>query len=230
MYNVVEQPVWSSRGELAMGSGVDCKLYPGSGEHDPVAEPWELERTLGLDGTSQHLIGVDTGPTKPQFSRDNGLASGENKLDKIRGANTRTSSLSAARLTKGRTFSPASIRQYSRGQADQPDTARTFTGDIKVIEDINSPPLPQTTTRLLEKTALENDISMMMKSRVIRGYGLFNVKLTLQNVSEMLISSFQIGHNVSVIEDKEAYNSVLAGIWDWLRRMQQISVMLSWRY
>ena len=71
---------------------------------------------------------------------------------------------------------------------------------------------------------------MMMKSRVIRGYGLFNVKLTPQNVSEMLISSFQIGHNVSVIEDKEADNSVLASIWDWLRRMQQISIMLSWRY
>lgn len=216
--SVPKQPAWSSRGELALGVGVDFKLYPAFKECGPIPEPWELEQRFRLDDEAPGL-----GPELLQAnsSRDAGSASRtERKRDDILQTNRRTSSLSVARLTKGRAFSPASIRQYSHERTGRLDTVGAPADDDtgKAQNDVFTSHVPKVRKCSPDKTAWEEDISMVIRSRVIRGYGLLNVRLIIKCTIWSLIINSQIGHNVTVVDDQVGDNSTLSGIWDWLRR------------
>lgn len=206
IHDAPKHTIWSSRGDLALGAGTHFRIFPGYCNDKPPPEPWELkgyaEDDVGHVGTTSHQ---DDG-SRPQSHDGNDVrrtARQPRRDDSNSGL--RASSLITAKMSEGRTFSPATIRRYTldtgsplppgreaersgsdsagmpaKGTANVPGVSLNDKRTDKSPRQIRGGSVLGGRIRNFSKSApsiIETDISMIMRSRVLRGYGLFCVSL-----------------------------------------------------
>ena len=178
--------VWSSRGDVALGAGTQYRVFSSYSASEHIPEPWDLEARVEASQEKHQENGIRKAPTVPQQMH----------------VSVRDSSLTATRLNQSRASSAAAIRKYStepstvRGSvmsgspgrpeigqseitAQGSDERRHSQADSDKKERIDlgrsvsrgRKRAPENVTFMIIKT----DISMTIRTRVLEGYGLFNV-------------------------------------------------------
>ena len=180
-----KQPIWSARGDLAIGAGVGLKVIEGY-QNITLADECSSEsadptRSIFKYNDIDKVSRSTSDPTRehPIVRGRSGQPSGH--LLDVEGFPALSQSvaptgLSATRPAKTRTYSPASVRKYRRSQS------RTDT--IPVDEPSNIQRRRTTKLREVRKhdisRVIQEDISMVMRRRVLAGYGLSKVNLMLR--------------------------------------------------
>jgi hypothetical protein len=192
MHDTPKQASWSARGDLAIGTGLGCKVLPGFEDHGAPPQPWDVHieeetTTRGRGKTS----------SVPIFGKGD-----EDGFPALEG-NT-----SPSKAIKARTYSPASFRHYPLEHSvvrSELSMSPSGISDRVVLKPLSgdepkSKGHRQAAENSLSKAkhssrsvpqVVEDDISMMMRRRTIRGYGLASVSRIL--VSEFLNLIFLAG-------------------------------------
>lgn len=189
IYDTPKQPIWSSRGDLAIGAGVGLRIIGGS-QNTILAEEFSPE---GVDQTRSVFKYMDavSRASRSVSTREHSLARGRSgqrpghfspipPLLSIPGVDNLSlpvapTGLSATRPSMTRTYSPASVRRYQRSQSRTDTIPAEESGDIQFITS------PRRTTKSGEMKnpgflhVLHDDISMIMRRRALAGYGLSKV-------------------------------------------------------
>ena len=207
LYAVHDTPVhnpWSARGELAMGIGRSYALMPAFHEPDPPPEPWEVDVEPPVQTTTPHsvdkqLLHEDTPArgrgqlTPPTFGRgdEDGFPALPAKP---------TANLAATRPTPIRAYSPAALRHMhfehgamarrlgSPSPARHDSALKSALGKSRsVAKRARAPsPLWGQPAEATMQHVIEGDISMIMRRRVIQGYGLVSVS-TVVNLIHLIL-------------------------------------------
>lgn len=193
MYDVPKQPVWSSRGDLAIGAGVGLRIIGGY-QNATLADVFSSEivgqaRSAFKYGDVDKVSSSRSVPT-PEHSLARGR-SGQPSAHLVQplsviptplfstfGADDEESpsslaptGLSATRPLKKRTYSP-SARKYRRSHSRTDTIPAEEPGGIQRI---TSPRRTAKSREAKKQHVLQEDISMIMKRRVLAGYGLSKV-------------------------------------------------------
>ena len=100
--------IWSSRGDVALGAGMQYRVFSSCRVSESIPEPWDLEARVEASQEAHHENGRKAAtPLQPVRGRD--LLGG-----------TRDSYLTATRLSQSRAGSAAAIRRFSM----DPSTSR----------------------------------------------------------------------------------------------------------
>lgn len=178
VHDTPKQVAWSARGDLAFGVGRSHKLITGFQDRDISSQPWEVSKTTD----DQFVLG-----SKPK-------ASSSEFTDGRRIGDEFPPGTQEIKQPKTRTFSPASFRHYplelsaARGDVpipaertlEQPgrratsnEEAKRKTSRVQVDKPISSKSKKHPLRAVYQ--IVEDDISMVMRHRVLRGYGIKNV-------------------------------------------------------
>ncbi|EJD02917.1 WD40 repeat-like protein [Fomitiporia mediterranea MF3/22] len=223
MHDVPKQTIWSSRGDLALGAGTSFRIFPGCHDEEPVPEPWELERqndesTKTTTSRSQSRAEDVDRLTMKQSRRDNG------------GSDIKGSPATTARRLEGRTYSPASVKRYpvdhsvsrppdsdnrsttARAPSSEPTAQGVDTANRLLPGKAQRSDQAQSTLKGRRRlpdgvapSAIESDISMLMRARVLQGYGLFNPQ-----------------HNAKCTSSQFGADSSLSEVWAWLNHSRNL--------
>jgi hypothetical protein len=180
VHDTPKQVAWSARGDLAIGVGRSHKLIPGFQDKEISPQPWDVSETIDDQFTS----GGRPKATSSEFTdgrrHDDGFPPGAQE------------SLGIGKQSKSRTFSPASFRHYPlelstvRGDAsipvertfEQPNRRVMSTEEGKTLRiQVDKPTTSRSKKHPLRAIyqIVEDDISMVMRHRVMRGYGIRSV-------------------------------------------------------
>ena len=197
VHDTPKQAPWSARGDLAIGAGRSYKLINGFRDDEPVPEPWDLP-------TSQHHATRTESLARSDRTREESVIRGRSRhflgdeeAFAVLGdsATAAPTNLAASRPGKSRTYSPASFRNYHYEHSAEPVAAHVDakaplrTGNVdQLARGHRDTSRARSRRSAREKSAsrvpkdtrgihrlVEEDISMIMRDRVIRGYGLSNV-------------------------------------------------------
>ncbi|KAI0949126.1 hypothetical protein AcW1_008824 [Taiwanofungus camphoratus] len=235
VHDIPKLTPWSARGDLAITAGHSYRILPGFHDRGAPSEPWDIpiqpslpgskaqskERRTTREESSRLLRGrtSTSGSPAPMFGR--GDEDGFPALPVRNSAN-----LSATRLDRARTQSPAALP----GQRSE-HTAVVKNGSPRMQVPQSAPQTENAVysedgrpkgrrrsqhtkdgslaKKLPAETGVqhlvEEDISMKMRQRVIKGYGLLNPL-----------------HNSIVIKDTSCEDCALAELWRWLHNAQQV--------
>jgi hypothetical protein len=198
VHDTPKQAPWSARGDLAIGAGQSYKFISGFHDSDPPPEPWDIttipsvhptESIARSDQTREESV-IRGRPKHASFGR--GDEDGFPALGSVHSKGP--TNLAATKPGKPRTYSPASFRKY---QFEHSADRSTIGKDVHVREgpvdqlaltnressrshshraqrDKSVSRARRQPTRIIHQV-IEDDISMTMRNRVIRGYGLNNV-------------------------------------------------------
>ncbi|THH10667.1 hypothetical protein EW145_g1164 [Phellinidium pouzarii] len=235
MHDVPKHAVWSPRGELALGAGTQFRVFPGFYDSEKIPEPWDLEASFETneDRHSSNIKGRAGRPHSRMDDNDKLTHRQESKdrpSDLV--PTTRGSSLMASRITKSSTYSPVSVRRNSVEHSTPHDKTALASAEPQVTSDTSrqdpsvhlqdSPLYTATKSKraelsrsasrnrrrlndVLSPTVIESDISMIMRSRVLHGYGLFNAH-----------------HNSVVISSQLGDDFILSDIWTWFNHSKYL--------
>ncbi|KII92498.1 hypothetical protein PLICRDRAFT_155080 [Plicaturopsis crispa FD-325 SS-3] len=214
VHDTPKQAVWSARGDLALGAGKTCRIVPGFHETSPPNEPWNISPSRGaIDRTLSHhererspmneAGGFNTLP--PIFGRGD-----EDGFPALTANVTHApANLAATRPGHVQSHSPASFRSYhfehssavpevGTGSGSTADKAAHTNGINKERShrgrhrDKSASRGRKQNLKLIQHV-VEEDISMVMRQRVVRGYGLAsprqNIRITQGNPSDSLVLS-----------------------------------------
>jgi SEA/GATOR complex protein SEA4/MIOS len=182
------QPRWSARGELSIASGRSYQVYQPFRDEEPISEPWS----------------VVPHETRPQVTSPNGSVRGRKEAKEASKEPISLGDGSSVLLAvrPSRTYSPASMRRFTQNMSPAPD-ATPRPGQFALRPE-NEPSekrgrAPQqgetkTFSRSLSRSKLSSDerssrrgitddISMVIRRRALKGYGLENVCLLLLQTS-----------------------------------------------
>jgi len=183
VHDTPKQVTWSARGDLAIGVGRSHKLIPGFQDREISPQPWDVPKTIDDQFASD-------GRPRATISE---FADGRWHGDIFPLGAQESSGI--GKQSKSRTFSPASFRHYPlemstvRGDASMPaertleqPSRRIVGNEERKKKTLRIQVDKPTTSRCSKKPPLravyqivEDDISMVMRHRVIRGYGIGNV-------------------------------------------------------
>lgn len=196
MHDVPKQTVWSSRGDLALGAGTRIRIFPGCHDDEPPLEPWELEEAI-----EKSLEKENDGPSQENINRSQSRKPSNDKqmwrqarMDS-RGSSVRGSPIPDSRAFEGRIYSPASGRRRlpSRSAGDTEQRGVSSEALPTMIDEPNINRLQPDKTQWADPSrdtsrgrrrsavplipsVIETDISIIMKSRLLQGYGLCSVR------------------------------------------------------
>lgn len=200
IYDTLKHTSWSARGDLALSAGQSCKVIRGFEETEPPQEPWDILTKQSDEHNNSAPTQQSVRPPRDE-STVRGRVSG--KPDFGRGdedgfpalTSAAPTNLAATRpdgprrtKTKTRTYSPASLRNYShrfetrtgsRSRSRQPDREGTLSKGHSRLESIDKTPGKVTRKQNTVKTVnriVEEDISMIIRRRVVLGYGIGHVR------------------------------------------------------
>ncbi|CAL1705967.1 unnamed protein product [Somion occarium] len=224
---------WSPRGDLALGIGRSYKIMPGFRERERPPEPWDIVmQPPGYTSTSHSVDYRDSheqtsahdggGISPPMFGR--GDEDGFPALTPNTPALKAHANLSATRPGRTRTYSPAALRnlhfehsatsRHALGSNIDPMPTLGLASNHTKGKDTHHhhihhrrehSPAWGHMTEVTMQHGLEEDISMIMRRRVIRGYGLINAS-----------------HNAIVARETTPHDSTLSELWLWINYAQQL--------
>ncbi|KAI5123084.1 hypothetical protein M0805_000518 [Coniferiporia weirii] len=233
MHDIPKHAVWSPRGELALGAGTQFMVLPGYDDREHAPEPWELEADVEAS-LERHNSNAKGKASRPQSRMGENEKSAHRRASKEGSSEARSivrgSSLAATRI--GRTYSPASIRKYSvehssprnnvalsgsvlRGMT--PDAPRLNIPQENILQVVDGSKRAEPGRSLSRSRRhpssndtstppiIESDISMIMKSRVLHGYGLFNAN-----------------HNSRVVANQLGDDTALSELWTWFNHSKYL--------
>ncbi|KAG2365391.1 hypothetical protein BDR07DRAFT_1398968 [Suillus spraguei] len=190
VYDTPKQASWSARGDLIIGAGLGCKVLPGFEDRGVPPQPWDVR----VEETTTSR-GITNTTSLPSFGRgdEDGFPALESKT-------------ALSKPVKARTYSPASFRDYPLDQSELSASLSTVekprsNGHRQVGEKIS----PGAKALRNVHQAVEDDISMIMRRRTIRGYGLANAK-----------------HNAQVVQEDPCSNTMLSELWDWIHHSREL--------
>lgn len=183
IYDTPKQPIWSSRGDLAIGAGTGLKIF---GDH---------QNTALVDAFSSESVGPARSVfkyNKDKVSSSKSVPTREHSLTRGRSGHpvqvippifgvddlslpAASTGLSATRPIKARSSSPVSVRKHQRSHS------RTDTIPADESSGVQRITSPRRTTKSRDTKkhglirVLQDDISMVMKRRALAGYGLSKV-------------------------------------------------------
>ncbi|KAF7980728.1 hypothetical protein HWV62_36737 [Athelia sp. TMB] len=227
IHDTPKQAPWSARGDLAIGAGRSYKLISGFRDDEPVPEPWDLP-------TSQHHATRTESLARSDRTREDSVIRGRSRHflgDEEAfavlgdGVTAPPTNLAASRPGKSRTYSPASFRNYHYEHSAEPVAAHVDvkaplrTGNVdQLARGHRETSRARSRRSAREKSAsrapkdargihrlVEEDISMIMRDRVIRGYGLSNPPL-----------------NMHVTQDDPSEESTLSDLWAWIKHSREV--------
>ncbi|KZT65334.1 hypothetical protein DAEQUDRAFT_747081 [Daedalea quercina L-15889] len=222
---------WSSRGDLGVGLACSYRDFPGIRDLSPPREPWEIQLHSSTPGSKAQSVdrrsvkeeSIARGRTGHTADSSPPPLFGRGDEDGFPALPVKPSTnLAASRPSRTRTYSPAALRnlhfEYSalarqpRRQHTDPSTTAQPTSMADTLS-LNGGSAPQkdhvhhggkVTTEKALQHLVEEDISMVMRQRVVRGYG--------------LTSSF---HNAMVVRDTSA-DPALVELWRWLHHSHHL--------
>ncbi|KIP06122.1 hypothetical protein PHLGIDRAFT_107382 [Phlebiopsis gigantea 11061_1 CR5-6] len=230
LYAVHDTPIhtpWSIRGELAIGIGRSYALIPAFHEVDPHPEPWELDVAPAVP-TQQHTphsiakqLASEDVPVRgrgltspPMFGRGD-----EDGFPALPVSAKVQANLAATRPNPIHAYSPAALKymRFEHGAAAKrlnvsPSPARadsalrTALGKSRAVpRKVRAlSPIWGRSAEAAMQHVIEEDISMVMRKRVLDGYGL----------------SSPI-HNAVLVQDASLESS-LAQVWMWIHHIQSL--------
>ncbi|KAG9316819.1 hypothetical protein JVU11DRAFT_2885 [Chiua virens] len=206
VHDAPKQVAWSARGDLAIGVGRSHKLIPGFQEKEMSLQPWDISKTA-----DDQFAPKATSSEVTDSRRDFRYLPGDQES-------------SNGKPSKSRTFSPASFRHYPlevsvvRGDTPTPAERTLEQSSQHVVDDegmtkslriqADKPATPRNKKHALRGICqiVEEDISMVMRHRVIRGYGIKT-----------------IAHNADIVQDDLSLSGALTTLWRWMRHSREIS-------
>ncbi|KAH7916597.1 hypothetical protein BJ138DRAFT_1201984 [Hygrophoropsis aurantiaca] len=210
VHDTPKQASWSARGELTIGAGVSYKTIPGFHDTTPPPQPWDVSVTGG-DEDSSVLGRQKANSLVPTFGRGD-----EEGFPALRGEPINSG---GARPPKPRTYSPATLRNYtfeysatrnnSPSQVGGPgdsDKKGNEDGRVKGVRNhvdtntLKARNQPQKNVQHI----VQGDISMTIRCRITLGYGLASAK-----------------HNAQVIQDEPSLDPALSDLWAWINYSQE---------
>ena len=213
------QPQWSSRGELSITRGRSYMVYQPFRDEEPIAEPWTV--------VPQEQPLLRTGVPSPHHP-----GRGSNDLPTL--GDTPEDPLSS--VTRHiRTYSPASMGRFPLDRSPAPDatprpgkfTLRPETDTAEKRGRTYYKPELKTFSRSLSRGKLSSneratrriimdDISMVIRRRVLQGYGLDNVRLSYPLHQWADIHFTQVIHNAGIVRSDPSHGEVLSELWLWI--------------
>ena len=181
MYELPE-PRWSCRGELSIASGRSYRVYQPFRDDEPFAEPWTLV------------------PQEPRSQMTSPFGSVRGRKEALKEPVTPRDVSVGMQLSvhPSRTYSPASMRRFTLDKSPAPDaTPRPGHVALRPESEVSEKRgrafhkgEQKTFSRSLSRSKLSyderssrrvitDDISMAIRRRVLKGYGLENVCLCL---------------------------------------------------
>ncbi|KAH7928941.1 hypothetical protein BV22DRAFT_1030156 [Leucogyrophana mollusca] len=205
---------WSTRGELAISAGLSYNVIRGFHDATPPPQPWDISIARGGEDSNTRERGK-TSTLAPTFGRgdeDGFPALGGDTADSV-----------GTKPSKPRTYSPATLRHYNfehsavrvdpasqmSGIVDQPSgkkingeetKARIVRGNLD-----KSPSKGRKQPSRAFHDVVQGDISMRMRHRAIRGYGLTSAR-----------------HNTQVIQDETPVDLTLSDLWAWIHHSREL--------
>ncbi|KAG6333717.1 hypothetical protein ID866_5370 [Astraeus odoratus] len=211
LHDTPKHTAWSSRGDLAIAVGLSHKIFSGFQEKGPPPQPWDIPvnhvdnesmpRGRGKPGNPALALGKREGSGHPTLSTSS-----------VRGG-----------LSKSRTYSPASFRHYpletsttrtemsSRVELSVERSSQRRLGEDSVKpkgqpahEEKSSSRSRRSASRAIQQI-VEDDISITMRKRAIRGYTIGNA-----------------AHNAELTRDDQSPPNGLSDLWAWIRHSQEV--------
>ncbi|KAG2039713.1 hypothetical protein BDR03DRAFT_1036078 [Suillus americanus] len=201
VYDTPKQASWSARGDLVIGAGLGCKVLPGFEDRGVPPQPWDIriEETTTSRGRNKTT-------SLPAFGRgdEDGFPALESKT-------------TPSKPLKVRTYSPASFRHYPLDQSELSTSPSNVGAQTAARAEAGEKPISNGHRQVGEKSSsrgkilrsvhqvVEDDISMIMRRRTIRGYGLANAK-----------------RNAQVVQEDPCPNTTLSELWDWIHHSREL--------
>ncbi|KXN85842.1 SEH-associated protein 4 [Leucoagaricus sp. SymC.cos] len=219
IWDAPKQSGWSSRGDLAFGSGVNLKTIPGMPDNDLDPDiPGRALKSQSLPPVAPPI------PVPALFGR--GDEEGFPALPSVA-----ATGLAATRPQKGRTYSPSALRKYQSKSHESSERHQTTQGSVRQLSLSREPPpmsgehgligekLESEKVKKRSKlrdgknkefvSAVEDDISMLMRRRAIIGYGLSRPQ-----------------HNMWITREEydplDVNSQALSDLWAWISHSQQL--------
>lgn len=179
VHDTPKQVAWSARGDLAIGVGRSHKLIPGFQDKEISLQPWDAPRTTD----DQFASGGRPSAISPEFT--------DSRRDADGFPSSVQESSGNGKQSKSRRFSPASFRHYPlelsavRGDASAPAEGTLEQPSLHAVSNeegkkralrtqVDKPATSRNKKYSLRAIyqIVEDDISMVMRHRVVRGYGI----------------------------------------------------------
>ena len=236
---------WSSRGDLGVALSCSYRVFPGVRDLNPPPEPWDIQLHSSIPGSKAQS--VDKHTTKDESISRGRTAHMELSPPPLFGRGDEDgfpaltvkspTSLATSRPVRSRTYSPAALRhlqfEHSALARQQPRrhpvTADAAAPSASMADTLSlnggSPPQNHHHThahhggksdRALQHL-VEEDISMIMRQRVVQGYGLTSVCLFPASGVCTDVTHDQSFHNAMVARETFA-EPALIELWRWLHR------------
>jgi hypothetical protein len=178
VHDAPKQAIWSSRGDLSIGIGTSFTFLSGfARELEPPVEPWSIPRSDSITRDESSVRDRKRMSVAPTFgkSTEDGFPSLNETIVKLK--------------APARAYSPASPRMHQRvslqgGQpvyVDHGDPEPETNGETSKRRKRRSRQRDSSGSRGRKQNMktingiVEEDISMVMRNRAVRGYGLNNV-------------------------------------------------------
>ncbi|TRM67809.1 hypothetical protein BD626DRAFT_564707 [Schizophyllum amplum] len=209
-FDTPKQAVWSSRGDLAFGAGISYKIIPGAVEQPSSGK---------ADAASVSKNTVDeSGPPPPMFGRgdEDGFPALGHESGPVSQAKESTNEKPAVGPKRpSLRYTPSELRVYStehqRFIEAQDEEALAAKG-LRQRSDSDPPSRMQEQGRARRirhqqvfglSSVVQHDVSMRMRTRCLRGYGLSNPAFNARIINE-------------TSHEGEEPPGVLAELWTWL--------------
>lgn len=214
VHDTPKQASWSARGDLAISAGLGCKVIPGFQDRGVPPQPWDV-----IQETTATTRGRTKTASEPMFGKgdEDGFPALESKV-------------SPSKVVKARTYSPASFRYFPlehslvrselsvppNGVRDQV-TSKPPAEDASKSKGHQQPAESSSPRAKHSSRIVEDDISMMMRRRAVRGYGLASV--SVPHMWAVNCDLFpQAKHNAQVVLEGPCTDTTLSELWAWIHR------------
>ena len=187
IYDTPKQPIWSSRGDLAIGAGVGLKIigdYQNRTPVDAFSSESVVQTRSVLKYTKDRVSNSRSIPT-PEHSLTRGRSGHRSEhpvqlIPPVYGVDdlslpVTSTGLSTMRPTKARTCSPVSVRKHPRSQSRTDTIPAEESSGVQCITNPRRPTKSRDMKIHGLIPVLQDDISMVMKRRALAGYGLSKV-------------------------------------------------------
>ncbi|THH17490.1 hypothetical protein EW146_g3338 [Bondarzewia mesenterica] len=195
---------WSSRGELAIAAGTSYRVFSGVHAGDPPPEPWALAIASG-----------DRHRRAPTFGRGD-----EDGFPALGTPSSRRSPRSSSAHAQAEKLKPSQATDRMLNPSFHSlSTSSHVNVDLPAEHPL--PPLAGSKRKDASKArssskgrrwavdrvkvTVEEDVSMLMRRRVVNGYGLINP-----------------GNNATLLRDEDEDTKPLLGMWEWFNHARQL--------